>query len=71
MVQGERDSFGRRAEVETYALSSAVQLHWIPDGDHSFKPTKRSGRDEASNLALAVAAADQFMALFCPDRSVG
>ena len=71
IVQGERDSFGRRAEVENYGLPPTIQLTWIPDGDHSFKPTKRSGRDEASNLALAVAAADQFMALFCPDRSVG
>jgi predicted alpha/beta-hydrolase family hydrolase len=71
VVQGERDSFGRRAEVETYALSSAVQLHWIPDGDHSFKPTKRSGQSEQANLQQAIAAADQFMASFCRDRSGG
>lgn len=71
IVQGERDSFGRRAEVESYALPPSIQLAWIPDGDHSFKPTKRSGRDEGGNLALAVAAADQFMASCCPDRSVG
>ncbi len=71
VVQGERDSFGRRAEVETYALSSAVQLHWIPDGDHSFKPTKRSGLSEQANLQQAIAAADQFMASFYRDRSGG
>jgi predicted alpha/beta-hydrolase family hydrolase len=31
-----------------------VQLAWIPDGDHSFKPRKRSGYSEEENLALAV-----------------
>jgi predicted alpha/beta-hydrolase family hydrolase len=71
IVQGERDSFGRRADVERYGLPASIRMAWIPDGDHSFKPTKRSGRDHTSNLALAVAAADQFMASCCPDRSVG
>lgn len=71
VVQGERDSFGRRAEVEGYGLSSAVQVHWIPDGDHSFKPTKRSGLSESANLQEAIAAADQFMASCCRDRSAG
>lgn len=71
IVQGERDSFGRRAEVESYRLPPTIRLAWIPDGDHSFKPTKRSGRDEHTNLALAVAVADQFMASCCPDRLGG
>ena len=48
-----------------------MQLHWIPDGDHSFKPTKRSGLSEQANLQQAIAAADQFMASFCRDRSGG
>jgi predicted alpha/beta-hydrolase family hydrolase len=65
IVQGERDSFGRRSEVEDYGLPPTIQIQWIPDGDHSFKPTKRSGHDERSNLSLAVAAADQFMASCC------
>ncbi len=42
ILQGERDSFGRREEVQTYSLSPAVQLGWLPSGDHSFKPTRRS-----------------------------
>ena len=71
IVQGERDSFGRRADVESYGLPATIRLAWIPDGDHSFKPTKRSGHDEATNLALAAAVADQFMASCCSDRSVG
>jgi predicted alpha/beta-hydrolase family hydrolase len=71
VIQGERDSFGRPYEVEGYALSGSVQVQWIPDGDHSFKPTKRSGLREGDNLKQAIAAADQFMASFCRDRSGG
>ena len=62
ILQGERDSFGKRAEVETYALSTAIQLEWINAGDHSFKPTVSSGRSEADNWALAVERMDAFMA---------
>lgn len=60
ILQGERDSFGRREEVETYALAPALQLEWITAGDHSFKPTVASGRSEAGNLAAAVQAVDRF-----------
>ncbi len=61
ILQGERETFGRREEVETYDLSPAVQLCWIPSGDHSFKPTRSSGLSEAENWATAVALSDQFM----------
>jgi predicted alpha/beta-hydrolase family hydrolase len=61
ILQGERDSFGRREEVEEYTLSPAVQLEWIPVGDHSFKPTRRSGLSEAENWATAVALSDAFL----------
>ncbi len=61
ILQGERDSFGRREEVETYSLSPQVQLRWIPSGDHSFKPTRSSGLSEAENWATAVTLSNQFM----------
>ena len=54
IIQGERDSMGKREDVNNYALSEQLQLAWIPDGDHSFKPRKRSGRSELQNLNLAV-----------------
>lgn len=60
IVQGERDSFGRRGEVEAYPLSPAIQLEWISAGDHSFKPTLRSGLTEAGNWAAAAAIVDRF-----------
>jgi predicted alpha/beta-hydrolase family hydrolase len=61
ILQGERDSFGRREEVETYRLSPEVQLRWIPTGDHSFKPTRSSRLREEENRATAVALGDGFL----------
>ena len=66
IVQGERDAMGRQDEVEGYSLSSAVTLQWIPDGDHSFSPRKRSGRTEEQNLSLAVQHVHAFLAsVYC------
>ena len=61
ILQGERDPFGKREEVESYALSPQVQVKWIASGDHSFKPTKASGLSEAQNWATAVGLADCFL----------
>jgi predicted alpha/beta-hydrolase family hydrolase len=61
ILQGERDTFCRREEVETYNLSPLVQLRWITSGDHSFKPTRSSGLSEAENWATAVALGDRFL----------
>jgi predicted alpha/beta-hydrolase family hydrolase len=62
ILQGERDSFGKRGEVEGYGLSAQIQLQWIASGDHSFKPTRSSGLSEADTWAAAVGHGDQFMA---------
>ncbi|MDD1783783.1 dienelactone hydrolase family protein [Enterovibrio sp. ZSDZ35] len=53
ILQGERDTFGNRSELETYPLSDSVTLTFIPDGDHSFKPRKASGHTESENRQLA------------------
>jgi predicted alpha/beta-hydrolase family hydrolase len=62
VVQGTRDIFGGHGEVEHYDLSSQIQIVWIDDGDHSFKPRVRSGRTEQENLALAIDAVRDFLA---------
>ena len=54
IVQGTRDAFGSREEVESYELSKAIALQWIPEGDHSFKPRAKSGVTERENLERAV-----------------
>jgi len=53
-VQGERDPFGNREEVARYKLVRAVQVKWIEDGDHSFKPRKTSGRTGLGNWEAAL-----------------
>jgi predicted alpha/beta-hydrolase family hydrolase len=35
IVQGTRDPFGSRAEVESYDLSRPITIEWIGEGDHS------------------------------------
>lgn len=37
------------AEVAAYELAPVIQVHWLPDGDHSFTPQKASGRTEERN----------------------
>jgi uncharacterized protein len=54
ILQGERDSFGSREDVAAYKLSPAVQIRWLRDGDHSFKPRKKSGRTEQHNWEEAL-----------------
>lgn len=61
IVQGERDPFGSREEVEGYKLSAAIRVKWIEDGDHSFKPRKSSGRTEQQNWEAAVDEFDSFL----------
>lgn len=40
ICQGTRDEFGTRDEVATYALSPAIDILWLEDGDHSLTPRK-------------------------------
>jgi predicted alpha/beta-hydrolase family hydrolase len=61
IVQGERDPFGTRQEVAGYTLSKQVRVHWLLDGDHSFKPRKSSGRTQEQNWAEAVQAIAAFV----------
>ena len=61
-MQGERDPFGKPDEIAGYELQAPVEMSWIPDGDHSFVPRKRSGHTEAENLELAVQTITAFVA---------
>ncbi len=54
ILQGERDPFGRREEIEEYALSKSISVAYLPDGDHDLKPRKASGRTHAVNRNEAV-----------------
>ncbi len=61
IVQGTRDPFGTQTEVTRYSLSPSIELAWLEDGDHSFKPRKKSGRSLAQNLDEAAEAALRFI----------
>lgn len=43
IVQGSRDTLGNQQEIADYALPQNIQLSYLADGDHSFKPRKSSG----------------------------
>ena len=43
VIQGTRDALGSRDEVAGYGLPPDIELLWLEDGDHSFKPRKKSG----------------------------
>ena len=40
ICQGTRDTFGTREEVAGYALSPAIEIAWVEDGDHDLRPRK-------------------------------
>lgn len=62
IVQGERDPFGNKDEVADYDLSKAIQIRWLPDGDHSFKPRRASGTTEEENWREAIGMIVEFVA---------
>jgi predicted alpha/beta-hydrolase family hydrolase len=61
ILQGERDSFGTRDEIGTYDLSAQIQLSYLADGDHSFKPRKASGFALDGHINLAITQTAEFI----------
>ncbi len=61
ILQGERDPFGGPDEVAGYPLSENIQVQWLPDGDHSLAPRKRSGHTAEEHLETAIRAAAEFV----------
>jgi predicted alpha/beta-hydrolase family hydrolase len=62
IVQGVRDPFGSRSEVEGYALSPSIAILWAGDGDHDLGPRGGSGFTRKGNLAAAADAVAAFAA---------
>jgi uncharacterized protein len=61
IVQGERDPFGKRDEVNGYTLSPSTKIFWTLDGDHDQKPRKASGFTHTENLNAVADAVASFM----------
>lgn len=61
IVQGDRDPFGTREEVESYPLPASIRYHWAADGDHDLGPRGASGFTRKGNLAAAADAIAAFL----------
>lgn len=60
ILQGSRDTFGTIDQVPNFPLSTSITVQWLEDGDHGFKPRKKSGRSETQNWVEAMDAMDAF-----------
>lgn len=61
VLQGERDTFGTREELEALELAKRPEFVWLADGDHSLKPRKKSGFTLEQNLLVAAEQAQKFI----------
>lgn len=52
IAQGERDPFGTKAELADMQWPK-VDIHWLADGDHDFKPRVKSGLTQQQLIAAA------------------
>ena len=65
ILQGDRDPFGKPEEVSAYQLPDKINIQWLPDGDHDFKPRVKSGLTHQQNLETAIEASVKFIARLC------
>ncbi len=68
IVQGERDPFGGRGEVDGYQLAPCIQVDWAADGDHDLGPRGASGFTRAGNLAATADAICAFASKLAPAK---
>lgn len=61
IFQGERDTFGNKALLNSLSLPKEVSIEWVTDGDHSFKPRKASGKTIEQNVELAAKQSASFI----------
>ena len=62
IVQGERDPFGSRSEVEGMKLAKSIDVTWLDDGDHDFGPRGATGFTRKGNLTAAADRVAAFLA---------
>lgn len=63
IIQGTRDPFGKKQEVENQGTGAAghVHLSWLEGGDHDFRPLARQVEDHNDMIRHAARAAAVFM----------
>jgi hypothetical protein len=60
VLQGERDEFGNRAEVEGFGLQPPVEVVFVEDGSHDFGPRGSSPATLKGNILFAAAETARF-----------
>ncbi|MGM0543210.1 MAG: alpha/beta fold hydrolase [Pseudomonadota bacterium] len=61
ILQGERDPFGTHEEVTAYPLPACLEMAWLTDGDHDFKPRRASGLNQTILIDEAAALGASFV----------
>ena len=61
IVQGTRDPLGNRERVSGYPLSASIELAWLEDGDHDFKPRRSSGFSQSQHQQQAASVIQRFI----------
>lgn len=64
ILQGERDQFGSKAELEDITLPDLAQVTYIEDGNHDFGPRGRSPATLDGNIAYAAKKVGEFAESF-------
>ena len=61
IAQGERDTFGTRAEIEALALPAHCRIVWLSDGNHDLAPRGKAEATWTGNLAETAEAISGFL----------
>lgn len=63
IIQGTRDPFGRKPEVEAQGLEGMARLHlaWLEGGDHDYRPLARQPESHEDMVRQAAGVAAGFM----------
>lgn len=64
ILQGDRDPFGSKAELDTVTLPGTVSLTYLEDGNHDFGPRGKSPATLDGNIRAAAGAVAAFVASF-------
>ncbi|WP_069383378.1 alpha/beta family hydrolase [Halomonas caseinilytica] len=62
VMQGERDPFGTRDEVDGYDLPDVAEVHWLKDGEHDWRPRRASGLTQSELIREGARGIAAFMA---------
>ena len=61
ICQGTRDLLGKKNNISKQQFNSSIHFHWLQDGDHDFRPRKKSGLTMQNNWDNAVSAISNFI----------